>query len=851
MVRDAEAGGPAADRTVLTHQYWFFVRPKDADWSALRGCPTVLHCNIRGAGAAKPTDHPDGNAYVERCPASAVARAAKLEPRLDQLAVDDRGPGSGGIVATEQLRGRAFRPRPRAHLHLGDMAMGRATVAGLFAVVVLAAAFGGCQADHSPPPTAASAKPAPGAVDAARIARAASEPDQWLMAGRDGGGTYFSPLTDINAQNVGQLGFAWEFRLGTHRGLEATPIVVDGALYTSGVFGHVYALDAASGQKLWTYDPEVDGQWGRYACCDAINRGVAVWNGRVYVGALDGYLHAIDAATGKRIWKVDTLPSRGPKTPFTLSAAPVVAGDLIIVGSAGADFAGARGYVAAFDLATGAFRWRFYTVPRDPKDGPQDQPHLVAAVKTWDPRHRWDAGSGGTAWDGISYDPELQLVFIGTANGAPYNIKEGGRTGGDDLYAASIVAIHAATGQLAWYYQTTPGDHWDYDSTQKMILADLDLGDGPRKVLMQASKNGYYYVLERATGKLLSANNFAYVNWASGIDPATGRPIPNSRGDYTKKPILLFPGNSGAHSWQPMSYDPDTRLTYIPTMEWPSVYMDSAKQRAGLIEGWFTVPGFPPEGYVPKDLRSLYGPLPSLAALDRGLPPATSRGFLRAWDPVRRKLAWEVQTASSWDGGVLSTAGGLVIQGDAAGNLNVYRADNGSRLARIALGTSVMAAPSTYRVGGVQYVVVMAGFGGNFVNYPLPPESAAYRSDNEGRIIALKLGGGAVPLPPELHLPPFPQPPPREGPAPRIAAGEVLYNRFCGRCHQLGRGVLPDLRRLTPAKHQIFYDIVLNGLLTANGMGRWDDVLSRPDAAAIHAYIVDEAWKEFSAAGGH
>ena len=723
---------------------------------------------------------------------------------------------------------------------------------GLFIVILLFAALGGCQKrGDSAAGAAAPAKPPAGAVDAARLAHSTAEPDQWLSPGRDAGSTYFSPLTDINAQNVGGLGFAWEYRLGTRRGLEATPVIVDGALYTTGVFGRVYALDAATGRELWTYNPEVDGQWGRYACCDAVNRGVAVWQGRVYVGALDGYLHAIDAATGQRVWKVDTLPERGPTAPFTLSAAPVVAGEVVVVGSAGADFAGARGYVAAYELKTGAFRWRFYTVPRNPKEGPQDQPHLVDAVKTWDPRHRWDAGSGGTAWDGINYDPELNLVYFGTANGAPYNIREGGRTGGDDLYTASIVAVHADTGVLAWYYQTTPGDRWDYDSTQKMILTDLDLGQGPHKVLMQAAKNGYYYVLDRTNGKLLSANNFAYVNWTKGIDAATGRPIPNPDADYTKKPILLFPANSGAHSWQPMSFDPATHLTYIPTMEWPMVYMDSGKQRAGMIEGWFTVPAFSPEDYDPKALKSLYGPLPSLAALDRGLPPATSRGYLRAWDPVHQKLAWEVPTVTSWDGGVLSTAGGLVFQGDAAGNLNVYKAEDGTRLASVALGTGVMAAPATYRVAGVQYVVVMAGFGGNFVNYPLPEKSAAFHYDNEGRVIALKIGGGAVPMPKELSVSPFPQPPAREGPAERIAAGEVLYNRFCGRCHQLGRGVLPDLRRLTPAKHEVFYEIVLNGLLRANGMARWDDVLSRKDAEAIHAYIVDEAWKAYGAEAAH
>ncbi len=725
--------------------------------------------------------------------------------------------------------------------------MNRTARALLWTASILVVGLSACGGGRNPPASATAEKPKPAAVDAARLSRAAAEPDQWLMTGRDPGGTYFSPLKDINAGNVARLGFAWEYRLGTRRGLEATPVVVDGALYTTGNFGWVYALDAATGRELWKYNPEVDGQWGRYACCDAINRGVAVWQGRVYVGSLDGFLHAIDAATGQRIWKVDTLPARGPKTPFTLSATPVVAGDAIVVGSAGADFAGARGYVAAFDATTGAFRWRFYTVPRDPKEGPQDQPHLVEAIKTWDPRHRWEAGSGGTAWDGMAYDPELKLVYFGTSNGAPYNIKEGGRKGGDDLYTAAIVAVHADNGSLAWYYQTTPGDRWDFDSTQKVILTDLELSDGPHKVLMQASKNGFYYVLDRVTGKFLSANNFAYVSWAKGIDPGTGRPIPSPAADYDKSPKLLFPSNAGAHSWQPMSYDPETKLTYIPTMEWPMVYMDTARQRAGLIEGFFTVQAFLGDDYDPKELKSLYGPLPSLEQLDRGLPSPKSRGFLRAWDPVHQKLAWEVQTASHWDGGVLSTSGGLVLQGDSAGNLNVYQATDGKKLASIATGTGIMAAPSTYRVGGVQYVVVMAGFGGNYVNYPLTKDMAAYSRDNEGRVIAFRLDGGAVPLPANLPIEPFPEPPPHEGPAAKVAQGEVLYNRFCSRCHMLDRGVLPDLRRLTGVKHGMFYDIVLNGVLAGAGMGRWDDVLTRADAEAIHAYIVDQSWAAYKA----
>lgn len=713
--------------------------------------------------------------------------------------------------------------------------------------VALIGLLSGCEREATPVNTTPTSKAKPvAAVDAVRLAHASDEPDQWLTSGRDGAGSYYSPLADINESNVSRLGFAWERKLGTYRGLEATPVVADGVLYTSGVFGWVYAMDAATGKELWTYDPEIDGQYGRYACCDAVNRGVALWRGRVYVGALDGYLHSIDAATGKRLWKVDTLPARGPKSPYTLTAAPVIAGDVVIVGSAGADFAGVRGYIAAYDLVTGAFRWRFYTVPRDPKEGQQDQPHLVEAVKSWDPHHHWDHGIGGTVWNGISYDPKLNLIYIGTGNGAPYNIREGGNKGGDDLYTAAIVAVHADSGQLAWYYQTTPGDRWDYDSTQSMILTDLDLGEGPRAVLMQASKNGYYYVLDRATGKLLSARNFANVTWAKGIDP-TGRPIVSARAEYTNGAKLVFPSMTGAHSWQPMSYDPQTHLTYIPTIEWPMVLIDAERQRAGLVESSFTVQAVPVEDYDPASLKSLYGAQPSLEKLAARGPQAKTEGYLRAWDPVHQKLAWQIKTASNWDGGVLSSGGNLVFQGDSAGNLNVYRAADGTKLKTIEIGTGVMAAPSTYRVNGVQYVVVMAGFGGNMAFYPLRKEFAAWKYGNEGRIIAFRLDGGKVPLPPQLVIGPFPKPPAHEGPAAKITNGELLYNRFCSRCHQLGRGVLPDLRRLTPEKHGIFYDIVLGGLLKAAGMARWDDVLSRNDAEAIHAYLVDESWKAYEA----
>ena len=705
-------------------------------------------------------------------------------------------------------------------------------------------------ASCSPSPPAAPMQHPPaaraGQVTAERLVAADTEPGEWFTPGRDARGSYHSPLADINAGNVSTLGFAWEYQLGTRRGLEATPVAVDGVLYFSGNFGRVYAVDAASGRERWVYDPEVDGQWGRYSCCDAVNRGVAVWQGRVYVGALDGYLHAIDAATGKRIYKVDTLPERGSKHPYSITGAVVIAGDRVIVGSSGADFAGVRGYVSAFDAASGDMKWRFYTVPRDPSEGAQDQPHLEKALATWDPRHPWRAGSGATVWDGISYDPELQLVYVGTANRAPYNIKEGGRRGGDDLYAASILAIHNETGALAWYFQTTPGDRWDYDSAEKMVLADVDLGHGRRKVLMQAAKNGFFYVLDRATGEVLAAHSYAYVNWTLGLDPITHRPRPNPQADYTTGPKLIFPGMAGAHNWQPMSFSPKTGLVYIPAIEAPMVFVETSKRPAGLVEGYFTVIGLTPEDYDPAALANLAGPLPSLRSLARDIgQPIASRGVLRALDPATGRIAWEQPTATNWDGGILSTAGNLVFQGDATGRMIAYAADSGRVLARIDLGTSVMAAPMSYRVNGEQYVAVLAGYGGGNLSTSLPNSSAAYRYGNAGRLIALKLGGGAVPIPAPVKEVPFSEPPQR--PAADVRRGEVLYNRYCGRCHVFGRAILPDLRRMSSATHQLFEAIVLNGAYVAKGMGRWDDVLDRADVESIHAFVIDQAWQAYDA----
>ena len=692
------------------------------------------------------------------------------------------------------------------------------------------------------PSRAAGVSP-PGWVDTYRLTDAAREPGQWFTAGRDVGQTYYSPLAAVNEKNVSQLGYAWQYRLSMRRGLEATPIVIDGVMYTSGPWGHVYALNAATGKLLWTFDPHVPGSYGKYACCDIVNRGIAVWKGRVYVASLDGFLDALDARTGALLWHVNTLPRHAAGTYYYVTGAPIIAGTMVVIGYGGADFKGTRGSISAYSLDTGTFRWRFYTVPRDPRLGPQDQPQLRPAVKTWPSGYDWSMGGGGSVWDGFAYDPALHLVYFGTANASPYHGEMNPATDGDQLYVASIIAVHADTGRMAWYYQEIPAEGWDYDTMSPLVMTRLMVKGRARRVIMQASKDGFLYVLDRRTGEFLSGQQFTYVNWTRGLDPKTHKPIPQTAIDWTRSPALIWPSPLGGHNWQPMSFDSDTGLVYIPVIDTPMIYINTVHTRAGLIEGNFHLAFFLPQDYSPKDLESLYGPLPSLRDLARGGPAPVSRGFIRAVEPMTGKIVWEHQTASIWDGGILSTGGNLVFQGDAEGYLNVYAADTGKLLKRVNVGTSIMAAPMTYQVGGVQYVSLMAGYGGGLLYEPFPQASAAYRYGNEDRIVTFRLGGGNPPLPPQYHHAPLPVLPPRTGSGQQIARGEVLYNRYCSRCHVFGRGLLPDLRRTQPALTAAFYAIVLQGADQANGMGRFSDDLTRADAEAIQDYLIDQAWQ--------
>jgi quinohemoprotein ethanol dehydrogenase len=678
---------------------------------------------------------------------------------------------------------------------------------------------------------------AAGDVDAARLKAADSEPQNWLTLGRDGNQTYFSPLATINETSVGRLGFAWAYDLGTARGQEATPIVVDGVMYTSGTWGYVYAVDAATGRELWTFDPQANPRAARNPCCDLVNRGVAVWKGKVFVASVDGVLHAIDAKTGKQVWNAATITDQ--TVSYSSTGAVYIAGDVAVIGNSGADMdkGGVRGYVSAYDADTGTFKWRFYTVPGAP-GGPYENPELAMADKTWGAQRDPKFKLGGTVWGGFAYDPALNLVYFGTANA---------------LFTATIVALHADTGLMAWYYQTTPGDHWDFDAVQYLILADLKIDGATRRVVMQANKNGFFYVLDRETGKLISAEAFTYVNWTSGIDAKTARPVVTAEADWYSGPKNVYPSWAGGHTWNPMSFDPKTGLVYIPVIDTPAVWFDLVANggRVKYLDGFFTTNGiYPDDTYDADALKDDFGPLPALKTLQATRKVKLVRELIRAWDPVAQKLVWEHETSSGVrgnDGGVMSTAGNLVFQGRGSGELWVYAADSGNVLKRIETGSHIMAAPITYAVNGEQYVAVQAGYGGtNISESSVPASSAASKYENANRIIAFKLGGGDVPKPVLLTDMPFPKPPENKGTADQLALGEVKFIEQCSRCHAFGVSVTPDLRKLPPEVHDAFDGIVLEGEFAQLGMESFSDVLSKSDVEAIHAYLIDQGWSGYN-----
>jgi len=705
------------------------------------------------------------------------------------------------------------------------------TGAVLFSIALLTA----CQPEQSTGNTSPATARAPAQVDRARLLTIDAEPGVWLTGGRDFGRTHYSPLTAIDRQNVKTLGFAWDFATGTERGMEATPIVVDGVMYTSGVAGRVYALEAATGKLLWRFEPPADLKYTRSSCCDQVNRGVAVWQGRVYVASIDGILYSLDARDGKVLWKADTIVDR--TRGYTVTGAPQVAGNVVVIGNGGAEL-DARGYITAYKLDDGAQAWRFFTVPGDPSK-PFEHPELEQAAKTWDPNWPWQLGGGGTVWDSMAWDPELNLLYVGTGNGAPWNRELRSPSGGDNLFLSSLLAINPDTGRLVWHYQEVPGDQWDYTATQHIQLATLTIDGQPRQVLMHAPKNGFFYVLDRKTGELLSADPYEDVTWATHIDLKTARPAFNlARTEYADgKSKVVFPSPVGAHNWNPMSFSARTGLVYIPTVH---------------FGGTFTRPERFSEyrpGRFNTNVVAGFGVTTSDPAALKGLPDPTPSAALKAWDPVKKQVVWTGPKMSMMDhGGVLSTAGGLVMQGSIDGNLRVFDDASGTLLHEIMIGSPMIAAPMTYSVDGVQYVAILAGSGGGGWS-SWTPENIASRNGNANRIVALRLDGGAIPQPEPLQpLPPMAEPPARKGTPADLAAGRQLFNENCAHCHaNAGRGPVPDLRRSTPATHAAFQQIVRGGALQPRGMPRWDDLLSEREVDQIHAYLIDLAWQLYSA----
>ena len=709
----------------------------------------------------------------------------------------------------------------------------------LVVTIALAVGIAGCARGTRPPVDA----------DTARIAAADSEPGNWLTHGRTYGEQRFSPLRAINPRTVKGLGLAWSYDLQMNRGAEATPLVVDGVMYVTSAWSIVHAIDARTGRALWVHDPKVSREVGPKACCDVINRGVAVYGGRVFVGAIDGRLIALDAKTGAPVWEAVTVDQ---SQPYTITGAPRAANGLVYIGNGGAEY-GVRGYVSAYDARTGALRWRFYTVPGNPAkggDGAASDSIMPRAAATWTGEW-WAGGAGGTVWDAIVYDPEFDQLLIGVGNGSPWNQQIRSPGGGDNLFLASIVALDAKTGAYKWHYQTTPGETWDYTATQPIMLADLTIAGRPRKVAMQAPKNGFFYVIDRTNGQLISAAPYldlrpakdtpagAPVAWAYAVDMNTGRPLENPAARYRTGKSLMHPGPDGGHNWHPMSYSPETGLVYVPIQDLaidyahdPAFVRRDPFQNLGVI-----ISTFPDDPGVRKTIKSAV------------------TGALLAWDPVAQKEAWRAKRRGPWNGGTLALAGGLVFQGTVDGSFLAIDAKTGEELWSYDNQAATLAGPISYQVDGEQYVSVAAGYGTSFflVNGLFAPKEGA---PINARVYSFKLNGTAPKPVIELHRIPTPRPPVLTVTPAEYQLGANLYDALCLPCHGIAAitgGVLPDLRKsLRLQDARLWKDAVVDAALSSRGMPRFTGHVSPAEAEQIRAYVARQAamlFEEEQAAG--
>lgn len=651
--------------------------------------------------------------------------------------------------------------------------------------------------------------------------RDASNGDDWPAFGRTYGEQHFSPLTQIDTRTVARLGLAWSLDIETPGNSVTGPIEVGGTLYFASGYSIVHAVDVASGKLLWTYDPGAAEAAGRKLRQGWGSRGVAWWNGKIYTGTQDGRLIALDAQTGKPVWSQMTV---GKDDYRFISGPPRVFAGKVIIGHGGADSSDVRGYVTAYDAETGKQLWRFFTVPGNPADGFENKAMAMAA-KTW-AGEWWKHGGGGTVWNAITYDEALNRIYIGTGNGAPwsYRIRSAGQ--GDNLFLSSIVALDADTGDYLWHYQTNPGESWDYNAAMDMELATLPIDGKPTQVLMTAPKNGFFYVINRRTGRLISAKPHVPITWATGIDLKTGRPneVAGIRFEDGKD-FEMAPSPMGAHTWLPMAYSPKTRLVYLPSIELSSTFND----RGIDLKAWKRTP----DNVLDEGLAASF-------PLD-----AVGKSSLTAWDPLTQTARWRVPTPGYWNGGVVATGGGLVFQGQIDGSFNAYDAATGKRLWRFDAKSPVIAPPISYSVGGRQYVTVLTGMGGSGAYLgPLLERFGLNPATQARRVLTFALGGKAA------------LPPTRQGPAtiPPVAGfrgdaaaegrGVITFAQRCGVCHgfrAVGVGAAPDLRASTVVRDaDAFAGLLREGPLVSRGMPQFDE-LDAAQVADLRQYILSEA----------
>lgn len=659
-----------------------------------------------------------------------------------------------------------------------------------------------------------------------RIANDADGKD-WLSYGRTYSEDHYSPLTQIDTSNVPRLNLAWSYDMDVLQRNDAQPLEANGVLYVAAGLSIIHAFDVRTGKLLWRYDSVVTPvakqkmrpSWGI--------RGLSLWGDKVIFGTQDGRLIALNAKSGKEVWSTQTLDQQDETT---ITGAPRVFNGKVVIGYAGAERSKVRGAVSAYDANTGKFLWRFWTVPGDPSKGFENEAMEMAA-KTWSGEW-WKYGGGGTVWNAMTYDPEFNRLYIGVGNGGPWNWKIRNPKGGDALFLASIVALDADTGKYVWHHQQNPNEAWDYNASMDMPMATLTIDGKPRKVLMQAPKNGFYFVLDRQTGKLISAEKIGRADWAKGYDLKTGRPIENPDIRYEKGPIIMWPGTYGTHNWQPMSYSPKLGLAFIPTVKQADVYTDQGID----LKNW------KPRKNV---FNSGLGALPKDSKLR--VPVETFSSSLQAWDPVRQKQVWSIPNPGVINGGTMVTAGGLVFQGLLDGTLNAYDATNGKRLWKYFAGVAVLGAPITYEVDGKQYVSVVAGppSGSPASTLTMQAKFGWRYRDHPRRVLTFVLDG-------KTKLPETP-PPGQEKPLldksfvvnPALAAeGDPLFNTRCRTCHgtnALASGGGPDLRASAMVLNKdAFREVVSGGALLSRGMPQIDD-LSEHELETLRHFIRQQA----------